>query len=169
MKQSNTVFLGLGSNIGDKLTFLKKAVEHINQLKGTTVNKVSSIYKTPPFGYENQDYFLNCAIKIETNYNHISLLKSLQDIEIKLGRKRLIKWGPRTIDIDILFFNNAIINENALQIPHPYIQERAFVLIPLNDIACDFIHPVLQQDINSLLQNLSLKDIENIEKIYDKL
>ena len=169
MTQSNTVFLGLGSNIGDKLNFLKKAVEQINQLENTTVTEISSIYKTPPFGYENQDYFLNCAIKIETDLNHKNLLHLLQNIEIKLGRKRLIKWGPRTIDIDILFFNDEIINEPNLKIPHPYIQERAFVLIPLNDIANDFIHPVLQQDINSLLKNLSIKDIEGIEKIYDKL
>ncbi len=169
MKQSNTVFLGLGSNIGDKLTFLKKAVKYINQLEGTSVKKVSSVYRTPPFGYEKQDFFLNCAVKIDTNSNPSTLLNSLQDIEIKLGRKRLIKWGPRTIDIDILFFNNEIINEKNLQIPHPYIQERAFVLIPLNDIAHDFVHPVLQQDINSLLKNLSLKDIEGIETILDKL
>ena len=123
MDQSNTVFLGLGSNVGDKLCFIKKAIEYINNLEFTNVTDTSSIYKTPPFGYENQDYFLNCAVKIETNFEHRSLLKNLQSIELKLGRKRLIKWGPRTIDIDILFFNDEIINEANLTIPHPYIQE----------------------------------------------
>ena len=164
---NNTAFLGLGSNLGDKLAFIKKAIKDILLNENIKLIKISSIYKTPPIGYEEQDVFLNAVLKISTKFTPFELLKFLQTIERELGRKRFIKWGPRTIDIDILFYNNWIIDKNNLQIPHPLMHERAFVLIPFNEIDGDFIHPVLNKSVTSLLNSLNLNDIKDIEMVVD--
>ncbi len=165
--KKNTAFLSLGSNLGNKLLFLKKAINEILNNKNIELLKVSSIYKTPPVGFENQDYFLNGVIKINTTFSPFELLKFLQNIEKNLGRKRIIKWGPRTIDIDIIFYSNWIIDRNNLQIPHPLMHERAFVLIPFNEIESDFIHPLLNKSVSTLLSELNLNDIRDIELVVE--
>ena len=127
-------FLSLGSNMGDRLEYLSKAIDKIAQIQGCNILNKSSIYETEPWGYENQEAFLNLCISIETSLSPYELLESLQTIELELDRVRKIHWGPRTIDIDILLFDDIICEDDKLTIPHPRMRERAFVLIPLYDI-----------------------------------
>lgn len=152
-RKRHRVFLALGSNVGDSYKFLKDAKEMIKS-EYTTINKESKIYKTKPWGFVMQDDFLNQVIEIETFFESFSLLKEIQKIENKLARERKIHWGPRTIDIDILFFDNEKIYTDDLIIPHPYIEKRAFVLKPLKEIAPFFIHPVLNRSISDLFEML---------------
>lgn len=152
-RKRHRVFLALGSNVGDSYKFLKDAKELIKS-EYTTINKESKIYKTKPWGFVMQDDFLNQVIEIETFFESFSLLKEIQKIENKLARERKIHWGPRTIDIDILFFDDEKIYTDDLIIPHPYIEKRAFVLKPLKEIAPFFIHPVLNRSISDLFEML---------------
>ena len=130
----NGVYLGLGSNKGKRKRYLKKAIELISGFPDTELIKVSDIYETEPWGNKNQGRFLNLCLEIETALSPRRLLVNCQKAEQKLGRQRKEKWGPRIIDIDILLFGNLIIKEDDLIIPHPYIQERSFVLVPLSDL-----------------------------------
>lgn len=152
-RKRHRVFLALGSNVGDSYKYLKDAKELIKS-EYTTINKESKIYKTKPWGFVMQDDFLNQVIEIETFFESFSLLKEIQKIENKLARERKIHWGPRTIDIDILFFDDEKIYTDDLIIPHPYIEKRAFVLEPLKEIAPFFIHPVLNRSISDLFEML---------------
>lgn len=144
-------YLGLGSNIGDRKQQLLKAIDLIGNIKGIKVTKQSSIYETAPIGYTDQPNFLNLCLEIETELSPQQLLKHCLDIEQQLHRVREIRWGPRTLDIDILLYSDNIIETDNLSIPHPRMQERAFVLIPLNDIASDKKGPRLNQKIHDLV------------------
>ena len=144
-------YLGLGSNIGDRKQQLLKAIDLIGNIKGIKVTKQSSIYETAPIGYTDQLNFLNLCLEIETELSPQQLLKHCLDIEQQLHRVREIRWGPRTLDIDILLYSDNIIETDNLSIPHPRMQERAFVLIPLNDIASDKKDPRLNQKIHDLV------------------
>ena len=144
-------YLGLGSNIGDRKQQLLKAIDLIGNIKGIKVTKQSSIYETAPIGYTDQPNFLNLCLEIETELSPQQLLKHCLDIEQQLHRVREIRWGPRTLDIDILLYSDNIIETDNLIIPHPRMQERAFVLIPLNDIASDKKDPRLNQKIHDLV------------------
>lgn len=147
----NTCYLILGGNIGDKARILEKAIDQVEQKLDARATK-SSIYVTAAWGNENQPEFYNQVIKIETNFSATAVLKTVLEIEESLGRKRNSeKWQERTIDIDILFYNDAIIEFPDLRIPHPFIPERKFVLVPMNEIASEFIHPVLKKSIKQLL------------------
>lgn len=130
----NKAYLGLGTNMGDREEYLSSAVKLLNNNKNITVTNKSKIYETKAWGYTDQADFLNICIEIETSLDEYELLKACQDVELKLNRERIIRWGPRTIDVDILFFNDIILNNEDLYIPHPRISERAFVLIPLMDL-----------------------------------
>ena len=142
------VFLGLGSNIGDKEDYINKALAFISE--SYTVKKTSHLYLTEPVGNIKQDWFLNCALEIQTDVDPKKLLSSVKSIERKLGRTKTVKNGPRVIDIDILFYGDYIIKTKNLVIPHPSIQERLFVLQPMMDINPDLIHPVLKRSIHDL-------------------
>ena len=144
-------YLGLGSNIGDRKQLLLTAIDLIGNIKGIKVTKQSSIYETAPIGYTDQPNFLNLCLEIETELSPQQLLKHCLDIEQQLHRVREIRWGPRTLDIDILLYSDNIIETDNLSIPHPRMQERAFVLIPLNDIASDKKDPRLNQKIYDLV------------------
>ena len=144
-------YLGLGSNIGDRKQQLLKAIDLSGNIKGIKVTKQSSIYETAPIGYTDQPNFLNLCLEIETELSPQQLLKHCLDIEQQLHRVREIRWGPRTLDIDILLYSDNIIETDNLSIPHPRMQERAFVLIPLNDIASDKKDPRLNQKIHDLV------------------
>ena len=144
-------YLGLGSNIGDRKQQLLKAIDLIGNIKGIKVTKQSSIYETAPIGYTDQPNFLTLCLEIETELSPQQLLKHCLDIEQQLHRVREIRWGPRTLDIDILLYSDNIIETDNLSIPHPRMQERAFVLIPLNDIASDKKDPRLNQKIHDLV------------------
>ncbi len=130
----NISYLGLGTNMGDRLGYILKACELIDDHENVKITKKSKIYETKAWGYTDQADFLNVCLEVETNLDEYELLNLCQDIEQKLNRKRIIRWGPRTIDVDILFFNDKISDDENLLLPHPRIQDRAFVLIPLMDL-----------------------------------
>ncbi|MFI3132666.1 2-amino-4-hydroxy-6-hydroxymethyldihydropteridine diphosphokinase, partial [Staphylococcus warneri] len=134
-------YLGLGSNIGDRAHQLQQAIRIIDQYQYIDVTSISPIYETEPVGYTDQPQFLNLCIEIETTLDPQELLKRCLETEEALHRVRKIRWGPRTLDVDILLYGNEIIEEDNLIIPHPRMAERAFVLIPLNDIASKHIEP----------------------------
>lgn len=129
------VFIGLGSNMGDKAGYLNQALEQLGRLAGVSLKRVSSFYHTEPWGYQDQDWFLNAVAEIATDLPPRALLQRLQEIENSLGRVRTIHWGPRTIDLDILLYDQAVIKDADLVIPHPRLAERQFVLEPLAEIA----------------------------------
>ncbi|MBT3548854.1 MAG: 2-amino-4-hydroxy-6-hydroxymethyldihydropteridine diphosphokinase [Gammaproteobacteria bacterium] len=138
----NTVFIALGSNLNNPIYHLEKGIRDINHLSKTRVIKRSSLYKSKPIGPQNQPNYINAVIKVITHFEPISLLDVLQDIENKHHRKRIKRWGPRTLDLDILIFNDLVINHERLVIPHPEIINREFVLVPLREITNhEFIIP----------------------------
>ncbi|HTN18909.1 MAG TPA: 2-amino-4-hydroxy-6-hydroxymethyldihydropteridine diphosphokinase [Pelobium sp.] len=148
----NRLFLGLGSNLGDRLKNLDDAFKAIELSLGAIVKK-SSVYETKAWGKNNQPDFLNMAVEVMTDFVAEDVLSRIQKIETDLGRIRIEKWGARTMDIDILFFNTEKINTNRLIVPHPLMAERKFVLLPLAEIAEEFLHPGLQKTIAHLLLN----------------
>lgn len=138
--QVNKVFLSLGSNQGDRLNYLRSAIDHIEMKVGKVVLR-SSFYETGAWGKEDQNDFLNAVVKVTTELKPENVLKEIHAIEDVLQRRRVERWGPRTIDIDILLYNNLIINNKDLEIPHPRMRERKFVLWPLAEIAPDLKMP----------------------------
>ncbi|KIL19597.1 2-amino-4-hydroxy-6-hydroxymethyldihydropteridine diphosphokinase [Bacillus safensis] len=131
---NNTAYIALGSNIGKKETYLKEAVKKLHEHPEVQVELISSIYETAPVGYENQDDFLNMAVKISTSLRPEELLSLTQKIEQELGRTREVRWGPRTADLDILLYNRENIETEQLVVPHPRMYERLFVLVPMSEI-----------------------------------
>ncbi len=140
----NVAFLSLGTNIGDRLQYLHGAVQALWEHPNITVEDISSIYETEPVGYLDQANFLNAVLKISTSLSPHELLDVTQGIELQLGRKREIKWGPRTIDLDILLYNDENMETEKLIIPHPRMYERAFVLIPLKELGVEVSERTLQ-------------------------
>ena len=143
-------YLLIGSNQGNRILFLKKATQLLKSKAGKLIKK-SSIYETAAWGKEGLPAHLNQALLIQTSLSAIELLKEIHQIEKKLGRQRQEKWGCRTIDIDIIYYDDAIIQTESLTIPHPLLQERRFVLKPLQEIAPNFQHPILQKTNQELL------------------
>lgn len=146
----NEAFLLTGGNIEDRNKFLSQARTEIEKYCGKII-RASSIYETAAWGKEDQEAFLNQVLKIETILSSGELLQTILKIEEDLGRKRGLKYGPRIIDIDILFFNEEVIDLQGLKIPHPQMQNRRFVLVPLNEIAPQKIHPVYKKTVSQLL------------------
>ncbi|MDQ2691126.1 MAG: 2-amino-4-hydroxy-6-hydroxymethyldihydropteridine diphosphokinase [Chloroflexota bacterium] len=157
--KEHTVYLALGSNLGDRLANLKQAIAALTPQMD--VRAKSQVYETPPWGYEDQPKFLNQVIKATTYLDPEPLLKHLKRLEVALGRKAAIPNGPRLIDLDILFFDDVVVNKSSLIIPHPRLHERAFVLLPLMDLAPDLVHPVRRQSVRDMA---ALCDTEGIEK-----
>jgi len=149
------VYISFGSNVGDRLGNIKGALGHISAHSSIAITKKSSLYETEPVGYENQDWFLNGVVEIETEIAPDELLSLLKQIEKDMGRREGIRWGPREIDLDILLYEQHCIDEPHLTIPHPRMHERAFVLVPLVEIAPQVIHPVLQKSAAELLGELA--------------
>lgn len=136
-EMTNKVYLSMGSNIGDKLKNIESAISMLNDNEKISLVKTSDVYETEPVGTVKQDDFYNLAVYIETDLSAEELLKLINLIEQKLKRKRIIHWGPRTIDLDILYFNDENINNELLTVPHPEISNRRFVLEPLLDVLED--------------------------------
>ncbi len=156
-------YIGIGSNLGDKRDHCEKAISQILEFDRHKLLAKSSLFKTQPMGYPSQDWFVNGVIKIETGLEPPELLRILKAIESKLGRTETFRWGPRTIDLDILFFDDLEIHTEELHIPHPLLQDRQFVLIPLAEIDRNLIHPVLKRTVQELLTDL--KEDQGVEKI----
>lgn len=150
----STIYIGLGSNLGNKKENIQQALKLLNEMEGISVIKVSSFYETEPVGYEDQDWFINAVAQIETLLSPQELLKIFKDIEQKLGREQSLRWGPRKIDLDILFYDDIIYKTDDLEIPHPRLHERAFVLVPLAEIDKELMHPVYNKSIGDLLSEL---------------
>jgi len=154
------VYLSLGSNIGDSVNYLDKAVDILNNHELIHNIKVSSYYQTDPVGYLDQDVFVNIAVYLETELSPYELLKVCQEIEEALKRVRVVRWGPRTIDVDIILFDDVQMTDDKLTIPHPRMHERAFVLVPIAELDETLI--VLNKSIKSLIE---LVDASGVRKL----
>ncbi len=136
------VFLGIGSNLGDRHAYLQQAVSALAGVPGTRVVWTSSVYETEPYGKTDQPQFLNACLELETTLAPPALFGHLKTLESRLGRSTAERWGPREIDIDILVYDGLVYEDAELIVPHPEIELRRFVLIPLREIAADLVHPV---------------------------
>ncbi|GIO24221.1 2-amino-4-hydroxy-6-hydroxymethyldihydropteridine diphosphokinase [Oceanobacillus sp. J11TS1] len=154
----NQAFIALGTNIEPREEYLIQAIDILRANPNITISKKSSIYETAPVGYQNQADFLNMVLDLKTSLSSMDLLRVCQHIETELGRKRDIRFGPRTIDLDILTFNHENSTVERLIIPHPRMHERAFVLIPLAEIAPGFVIPVYEKSVESYLGELPESD-----------
>ncbi len=160
-------YVGIGSNIGDQINNCLKAISMINSTDGCSVVKRSSFYRTEPVGYKDQAWFVNCVILLKTGFSPDKLFFRLQEIEKVMGRKKKIRWGPRLIDLDIIMYDDLVMDNGNLSIPHPLMHKRRFVLVPMNEIAPEVIHPVLNKSIREILDGLS-EDGQAVFLIRDK-
>lgn len=144
----------MGSNLGDREKHLQDAITHIQKSGLISIVSISRFYDTEPQGNRDQPDFLNCVIKVLTALEPEELLVTLKEIEKKMGRTEAPHWGPRIIDLDILFYETLVVRNNGLRIPHPEVHKRWFVLKPMSDIEPDFEHPVLKKTIRQLLEEL---------------
>ena len=148
-------YIGFGSNIDDRFTYITQALRLLLEADGVSLIQISSLYETEPVGYEEQDWFLNGVLAIETSLSLDQLLGLLKGIEQLVGRQQRIRWRPREVDLDLLIYNQCCINTPDLIVPHPEMHRRSFVLVPFAEIAPDVRHPILQENIQSLLANLT--------------
>ena len=146
----STIYFSLGTNLGDREANLRNAIAAL--APAVRVVKESRVYETAPWGFEDQPNFLNMVVQAETELPPLELLKFLKSLETELGRTPTFRYGPRLIDIDILFYDDLILQTPELTIPHPKLHERAFVLVPLADVALEWVHPVLRQTIGEILK-----------------
>ncbi len=149
--REKTVYLSLGSNVGDREANLRAAIDELPHA-GVAVIRVSSFYETEPVDLREQPWFLNCAVEVETHFDAIMLLRALREIEAKMGSRKLMAKGPRLIDMDILLCGAETINTKELQVPHPRMHLRRFVLVPLAEIAPEVVDPELKKTVKQLLE-----------------
>ena len=154
----STVYLSLGSNLGDRHRSITEAIKLLSDR--VHMEQVSSIYETDPVGYDHQSRFLNAVCKARTSLEPTEVLTLAKEIESTLGRETTFRNGPRTIDIDILFYDDQVINTPQLTIPHPHLEEGAFVLVPLAELAPDLVHPISGKSVAQLMIGMTLKGIE---------
>lgn len=156
--KEHIIYLALGSNLGDRLANLKQAIAALPPQMEVTAK--SSVYETPPWGYEDQPKFLNQVIKAKTYLDAEPLLKHLKRLEVALGRQESFPNGPRLIDMDILFYDDLVLNNASLIIPHPRLHERGFVLLPLMDINPELVHPVNKKSVREMVAGCDVRGIE---------
>jgi 2-amino-4-hydroxy-6-hydroxymethyldihydropteridine diphosphokinase len=156
-----TTFIALGSNLGDRLQNLREAIAQL--LPEVTPIACSPVYETEPWGYVDQPHFLNQVIEARTALAPTALLEYLKNIEVRMGREQVIKLGPRLIDLDILFYDDLVIDCPNLSIPHTHMVERAFVLVPLADLAADLTHPILGISVAEMLARIDKKGVERFD------
>lgn len=154
-------YLGIGGNIGDTKTSIKDTIELLKENENINVTKESSLYETEPVGYTDQDWFLNVVVEIETSLKPLELLRYCQYIENELKRERIIRWGPRTIDVDILLYEDYLSDSEVLTLPHPRMTKRAFAMVPLYEINKDLI--INGQKIKDIVENLKGEEIKKLK------
>jgi 2-amino-4-hydroxy-6-hydroxymethyldihydropteridine diphosphokinase len=157
----NKAAIALGANMGDRLASLRRAVKALSGKAGTVIS-TSEVYETTPWGMTDQPSFLNAAIIIETELCPMELLAEVKKIEQELGRVESVRWGPREIDLDIIFYGDAVVDDPMLKIPHPHMRERSFVLAPLADIAPDWANPSDGRTVKELLAGVGLGGVTRI-------
>ena len=152
---THIAYIGVGSNIGDKLSNCKKGVITLAERQKTKIKKWSRFYQTEPVDYKDQDWFINAVVKIETDMDALQLIKEIKSIERAAGRTDItVRFGPRILDMDILLFDDIVVNSEGLIIPHPRLHQRRFVLKPICDLDPSIVHPVLNQEMRCLLAAL---------------
>ncbi|MFE4430567.1 2-amino-4-hydroxy-6-hydroxymethyldihydropteridine diphosphokinase [Peribacillus butanolivorans] len=154
----NISYLSIGSNLGDRLVTIQSAFQLLAENSRIELVACSSLYETDPVGYADQDCFLNAVFKVKTDLKPEELLRTCMQIEQELGRKREVRWGPRTLDLDILLYNHENIETEILSVPHPRMQERAFVLVPLMEVDPDIKLPQMYIPLSGLLEQISDKE-----------
>lgn len=166
-EKNHIVYIALGSNVGDKLSNIRKTIKILGESPFIEVVKTSSVYETLPYGNHNQENFYNAVIKIRTSLSPIELFSFIKDTEIKIGRITRDRWGPREIDMDIIFYDNLILSDDTLTLPHKGMHLRDFVLLPLIEIDSSLIHPVKKISLKEILNQLKERTI--ISKLDEQL
>ncbi len=161
----NQAYVSAGSNLGDRLEYIKKSLYLLQVQEGIQINRLSSFYETAPVGYLDQGKFINAVFFLETVYPPHQLLKVLQEVEFRLERERTIRWGPRTVDLDMLFYKDLVLDDAELILPHPRLTERAFVLVPLVEIAPLLRHPLTGKSASQHLDELDQGDKEGVVRL----
>jgi 2-amino-4-hydroxy-6-hydroxymethyldihydropteridine diphosphokinase len=163
--KKSKAYIGLGSNLGNRLGNIRFALAAMGQMPGSSVLRMSAVYETEPVGTAGQPKFLNAAVELETSLEPSLLLNSLQRIEHHMGRVRQVKWEPRVIDLDILYYGSLVIDTPELKVPHPEAKDRGFVLVPLCDLDPELVDPVIRQPVKALLKKIprTKGDIKKLE------
>ena len=161
------IFIGMGSNLGDRARYLHQALSEMENLPQTTVKKFSSVYETEPVGVKGQPKFLNMVVELDSMLRPDDLIHELKEIEQRVGRTFREHWGPREIDLDLLYYGGEMLNETSLQVPHPEISNRRFVLVPLKEIAAEFLDPLRHLSVEDLLQRCS--DTSSVRKTTQQM
>ena len=159
----NKVYIAAGSNLGNKEETLKEAIDKIDKRKDCVVTKVSNFYTTDPVGYEDQDQFVNCVFEIDTLQTPSELMDTLLEVEKDFKRERIIRWGPRTLDLDIIFYDDIISYDEHILIPHPRAHERQFVMKPMCDINPYYVHPIYRKRVMDISSELG--ELQNIQPL----
>jgi 2-amino-4-hydroxy-6-hydroxymethyldihydropteridine diphosphokinase len=172
----STAYIGIGSNLGDRLEYVREAIRKLKQSKEIEICKASSVYETEPVGHKDQPCFLNMTIELKTTLEPLNLLEHILGIESQMGRTRpeglsrrkrnrpqgteFARCGPRNIDLDLLLYDDLVINSDKLTLPHPRLHQRRFVLVPLAEIAPKVVHPLLKESVERLLEDLSTDSVQ---------
>lgn len=155
-------YVGLGSNIGDRIGYIQQAVKMLGEFDGVEIIKTSSFYETEPYGFKEQNWFVNAVLELEVQITPVELLRICQNVEQQLGRERTSnKYGPRVIDLDILIYDDKVMDDELLKIPHPGTYDRAYCIVPMLEIARDLEHPILKKTMSEVHMEL-----QNIDEVY---
>ncbi|MCJ7578720.1 MAG: 2-amino-4-hydroxy-6-hydroxymethyldihydropteridine diphosphokinase [candidate division Zixibacteria bacterium] len=174
----STAYISIGSNLGNRLGYIREAIKKIDQSKVGRICKTSSVYETQPVEYrvkgqgsrvKSQSWFLNMVLELETTSGSLNLLELILDIENQMGRKRNQRYGPRNIDLDLLLYDDLVLSSDKLTLPHPRMHERRFVLVPLAEISPQVVHPLLKKNVKRLLEDLSTDSISEKDEFEVRL